>query len=308
MSGITTKIESIVERINELRIKRQAVILVHNYQRGEIQDIGDFVGDSLELSRKAARTEARVILFCGVHFMAETAKILSPGKIVLMPDPNAGCPMANMVTLRELKKKKAEHPGAVVVCYVNSTAEIKAESDICCTSANAEKIIASIPEDKEIIFVPDKSLGDYAARKVGREIILWPGFCPTHHRILREHIIQQKEAHPEAKVIVHPECTRDVIELADAVGSTSQILRFARETEAKEVFVGTENGMLYRLAKENPDKKFYPASPVADCPNMRLNTLEKVFWSLEEMAYEVTVPEDVAARARIAIERMLELS
>jgi len=266
------------------------------------------VGDSLELSRKAARTDAKVILFCGVHFMAETAKILSPQRIVLMPDPNAGCPMANMVTLRELKKKKAEHPGAVVVCYVNSTAEIKAESDICCTSANAEKIIASIPEDREIIFVPDMSLGDYAARKVGRELILWPGFCPIHHRILREHIIQQKEAYPEAKVIVHPECTRDVIELADAVGSTSQILRFACETESKEVIVGTESGMLYRLAKENADKKFYPASPVADCPNMRLNTLEKALWSLEDMVYEVTVPEDVAARARGAIERMLELS
>lgn len=308
MPEITTKIEPIVERINELRIKRQAVILVHNYQRGEIQDIGDFVGDSLELSRKAAGTNAEVILFCGVHFMAETAKILSPEKIVLMPDPNAGCPMANMVTLRQLKKKKAEHPGAVVVCYVNSTAEIKAESDVCCTSANAEKIIASIPEDKQIIFVPDKSLGDYAARKMGRELVLWPGFCPTHHRILRDYIIQQKEAHPEAKVIVHPECTRDVIELADAVGSTSQILRFACETEVKEVIVGTENGMLYRLAKENPDKQFYPASPVADCPNMRLNTLEKVLWSLEDMVYEVTVPEDVGARARGAIERMLELS
>lgn len=308
MPEITTKIEPIVERINELRIKRQAVILVHNYQRGEIQDIGDFVGDSLELSRKAAGTDAEVILFCGVHFMAETAKILSPEKIVLMPDPNAGCPMANMVTLRQLRKKKAEHPGAVVVCYVNSTAEIKAESDVCCTSANAEKIIASIPEDKQIIFVPDKSLGDYAARKMGRELVLWPGFCPTHHRILREYIIQQKEAHPEAKVIVHPECTRDVIELADAVGSTSQILRFACETEAKEVIVGTESGMLYRLAKENPDKQFYPASPVADCPNMRLNTLEKVLWSLEGMVYEVTVPEEVAARARGAIERMLELS
>ncbi|KPJ62981.1 MAG: quinolinate synthetase [Planctomycetes bacterium DG_23] len=308
MSGMTTRTEPVVERINELRTKRQAVILVHNYQRGEIQDIGDLVGDSLELSRKAARTDAKVILFCGVHFMAETAKILSPEKMVLMPDPNAGCPMANMLTLRELKNKKAEHPEALVVCYVNSAAEIKAESDICCTSANADKIVASIPEHKEIIFIPDKSLGDYVARKVGRELILWPGFCPTHHRILREHILQQKKAHPAAKVIVHPECTRDVIGLADAVGSTSQILRFARETAANEVIVGTENGMLYRLAKENPDKKFYPASPVADCPNMRLNTLEKVFWSLEDMVYEITVPEDVAARARGAIERMLELS
>jgi quinolinate synthase len=308
MSEITTSTEPIVERINELRVKRRAVILVHNYQRGEIQDIGDFVGDSLELSRKAAGTDAEVILFCGVHFMAETAKILSPEKIVLMPDLNAGCPMANMVTLRELKQKKAEHPDAVVVCYVNSTAEIKAESDICCTSANADKIIASIPEHKQIIFIPDKSLGDYAGRKVGRELILWPGFCPTHHRILREHIVQQKKMHPEARVIVHPECTRDVIELADAVGSTSQILRFARENEAKEVIVGTENGMLHRLAKENPHKRFYPASAVADCPNMRLNSLEKVLWSLEEMIYEITVPEDVAKQARIAIEKMLELS
>ena len=218
MPEITTKIEPIVERINELRIKRQAVILVHNYQRGEIQDIGDFVGDSLELSRKAAGTDAEVILFCGVHFMAETAKILSPEKIVLMPDPNAGCPMANMVTLRQLRKKKAEHPGAVVVCYVNSTAEIKAESDVCCTSANAEKIIASIPEDKQIIFVPDKSLGDYAARKMGRELVLWPGFCPTHHRILREYIIQQKEAHHEDKVIVHKERKRDMIENKEKEG------------------------------------------------------------------------------------------
>ena len=298
--------KALVERLKQLKRERRAVILVHNYQRGEVQDLGDFVGDSLGLSRQAAETDAPVILFCGVHFMAETAAILCPDKTVLVPDPNAGCPMANMVTPRELGEKKEQHPNALVVCYVNSTAEIKAESDICCTSANAVAVLQSLPEDREILFVPDQSLGDYAAKKSGREVILWPGYCPTHHRILAADIERAKAEHPDVRVVVHPECTSDVIALADHAASTTGILRYCRETDSDEFVIGTEIGILHRLRKENPAKRFYPASPLGDCPNMKLNTLEKMVWSLEDMRYEVTVPEPIASKARRAIERMLE--
>ncbi|MEW6356072.1 MAG: quinolinate synthase NadA [Planctomycetota bacterium] len=300
---------NLVERIQELKRQRSAVILVHNYQRGEIQDIGDFVGDSLGLSQEAARTEADVILFCGVHFMAETAKLINPHKTVLMPDPNAGCPMANMVTVRELVEKKKEHPGAAVICYVNSTAAVKAESDICCTSANAAKIMASIPADREIIFVPDKHLGRWAAEQLGRKnVILWDGYCPTHERIIPEEIEIHKERHPNALVVVHPECMEDTIAVADHVASTSGILKFCRQSDAKEFIIGTEMGILHRLRKENPGKKFYPVTEFADCPNMKLTTLQKLVWSLEDMVFEIDVPADIADKARRAIEKMLELS
>ncbi len=297
--------DPLVEKINRLRRERRAVILAHNYQLGEVQDIADFVGDSLELSQKAAKTDAEVIVFCGVHFMAETASITCPDKRVLLPDLHAGCPMANMIDAEKLRRKKAEHPGAVVVCYVNSTAEVKAESDICCTSANAVKIVASIPKDREILFVPDQYLGDYAAKKAGRKVIPWPGYCPTHARIRPEHILRLREEYPKAKVVVHPECRPEVIALADEVGSTSGIIRYAARPEVQEMIVGTELGIIHRLRKENPGKKFIPITEQAVCPNMKLITLEKVLWSLEEMAPEVKVPEEIRIRAQAAVDRML---
>ncbi len=299
---------TITERIAELKRKRNAVILVHNYQRGEVQDIGDFVGDSLGLSQQAAATNADVIVFCGVHFMAETAKIVSPRKLVLIPDPNAGCPMANMVTVRELREAKKQHPGAVVVTYVNSSAAVKAESDVCCTSANAVKVVASIPKDKEVMFVPDRNLGAYVEDQLGRKLILWDGYCPTHQRILPEFVAKMKREHPGALVVVHPECMRETIELADHVASTTGILKFCRESSAKEFIIGTEVGILHRLRRENPGKTFHEVSALCDCPNMKLVTLEKVLWSLEDMQFEVTVPEEVVAKARLALERMLAIT
>jgi len=297
--------ESLVEKLKRLKAARRAIILAHNYQRPEVQDAADFVGDSLGLSRQAAEAKGEVILFCGVDFMAETAAILCPDKKVLVPDLRAGCPMANMVTTRELRAMKAQHPRALVVCYVNSSAEVKAESDICCTSANAVQVVRSLPADREIIFVPDQSLGDYTAKQTGRALILWPGYCPTHHRILAEDMRRARAEHPDAKAVVHPECTADVIALADRVASTTGILRFCKANTAREFIIGTEIALLHRLRKENPSKRFHPASPLADCPNMKLNTLEKMVWSLEDMVYEVAVPEPIAGRARLAIERML---
>jgi quinolinate synthase len=300
--------ESLIEKLARLKRERRAVVLAHNYQRPEVQDAADYVGDSLGLSRQAARTDAEVILFCGVDFMAETAAILCPGKKVLVPDTHAGCPMANMVTVRELRQWKAERPGAAVVCYVNSSAEVKAESDICCTSANAVKVLESIPKEREILFVPDQSLGDYAARKTGRKALLWQGYCPTHHRILAEGVQRARAEHPGAPVVTHPECTRDVLELSDFVASTTGILDLCRQNPAREFIIGTEMGLLHRLRKENPGKAFHLVTPLSDCPNMKLNTLEKMVWSLEDMVYEVRVEAGVAAKARRAIERMLEIA
>lgn len=302
------KVQTIEEKIAELKEKRRAVILVHNYQRGEVQDIGDFVGDSLGLSQQASKTDADVIIFCGVHFMAETASIICPDKKVVMPDVNAGCPMANMITPRELRRWKEEHPDAVVVCYVNSAAEIKAMSDICCTSSNATKVVDSIPEEREVLFVPDRCLGEYVAEMLGRKMHLWDGYCPTHHRIVADEVIRLKNEHPGCAFVCHPECTRDVRELADHIASTSGIVRFARESSASEILVGTEIGIIHRLKKENPGKIFIPAGRLADCPNMKLTTLEKVLWALEDLEPLVIVPEEIANRARTAIERMLEVS
>ena len=300
--------EELVRKITKLKKERDAIILAHNYQIGEVQDIADYTGDSLGLSLTASETTAKVILFCGVKFMAETAAIICPDKTVLMPDEHAGCPMANMITVRQLKEMKKRYPGAKVVCYVNTTAAIKAECDICCTSANAVEVANSIPKDVPIIFVPDQSLGDYVSKQCGREMILWNGYCPTHHRILAQDIVSMKKKHPEAEVMVHPECTADVIALADQALSTGGMRRHAKETDARELIVGTEIGLLHTLHKDNPDKKFYSASEMADCPNMKLNNLEKVLWSLEDMVYEVRVPEDIRIRAWDAIEKMLKLS
>jgi len=295
----------IIAKINRLRKERRAVILAHNYQIAEVQDIADFVGDSLDLSQKAATTDAAVIVFCGVHFMAETAAILCPDKAVLLPDPDAGCPMANMITAERLRERKKELPGRPVVCYVNSTAEVKAESDVCCTSANGVKVVESVPAP-EILFVPDQYLGNYIATKIkDKKLVLWPGFCPTHLMIQPEDIRRLKSQHPMAKAMVHPECRPEVIALADEVLSTSGMLRFAARSDAKEIIVGTEVGIIHRLQKENPAKVFFPASEQAVCPNMKKITLEKVLWSLEGMSPRVTVPEPVRLRAKEAVDRML---
>ncbi len=295
----------LLERISALKKERNAVILVHNYQLGEVQDIADFVGDSLELSQNAAKTGADVIVFCGVHFMAETASIICPDKVVLLPDITAGCPMANMITAESLRAKKKEHPQAVVVCYINSSAEVKAESDICCTSANAVEVVESL-NAREILFIPDQYLGHYVSARTGKKMILWPGFCPTHVRIKPERIKELRQEYPQAKVVVHPECTPEVIALADEVTSTSGMCRYARRDDVREMVVGTEVGLIHRLRKENPGKKFIPVSEQAVCPNMKLITLEKVLWSLEEMGPEVKVPDGIRLRAIAAVDKMLQ--
>ena len=297
----------LVEKINRLKKERNAVILAHNYQIPEVQDLADYVGDSLGLSVQASKTRADVIVFCGVTFMAETAKILSPARTVLIPDEKAGCPMADMITADQLRDLKAQHPRAKVLCYVNTTAAVKAECDVCCTSGNAEQVVRkAFLSDDEIIFAPDQYLAHYVSTRVGRDFITWKGFCPTHARILPEDILSQKARHPEAKVMVHPECTAGVTGLADEVLSTGGMLRYARETNEQVFIVGTEIGILHRLKKENPDKTFYPASERAVCPNMKLTTLEKVLWSLEEMQHEVTVPPDIMNQARKSLQRMLD--
>ena len=303
---MANKDTDLVEKILNLKKKRNAVILAHNYQPGEVQDIADFVGDSLGLSQNAAKTDAGVIVFCGVHFMAETAAILCPDKTVLLPDINAGCPMADMITAERLKKKKEEFPNATVVCYVNSTAEVKAESDICCTSANALDVVESL-DAQEILFVPDQYLGHYISTQTDKKMILWPGYCPIHVIIRPEHIEQLRQEHPQARVVVHPECRPEVIALADEVLSTGGMCRYARRSEVKEVIVGTEVGIIHRLKKENPGKNFFPVSDKAICPNMKLITLEKVLWSLEDMTPEVKVPEEIRLKAKEAVDRMLEI-
>ncbi|OGV69374.1 MAG: quinolinate synthase [Lentisphaerae bacterium RIFOXYB12_FULL_65_16] len=297
----------IAARIAELKERRHAVILAHNYQLPEVQDIADFSGDSLELSRKATTVDADVIVFCGVHFMAETAAILNPGRIVLIPDPLAGCPMADMITAEELRRKKQEHPNALVVCYVNSTAEVKAECDICCTSGNAIQVVASLPADRDILFVPDRYLGEHVSRLTGREMILWHGYCPTHAQIVPDDIARRRTEHPQAVVLVHPECTGPVRAAADEILSTGGMCRFARESTATEFIIGTETGILHRLQKDNPAKRFYPVKTSAVCPNMKKINLEKVLWALQEMRHEVRVPEPVRERARASIERMLQV-
>jgi len=294
------------EKIISLKTRKNAIILAHNYQLGEIQDIADFVGDSLELSQKAAKTDADVIVFCGVYFMAETASILSPDKIVLLPDIHAGCPMADMITAEGLRKRKSELPGAIVVCYINSSAEVKVESDVCCTSANAVKVVESLGAG-EILFVPDQYLGHYISTKINKKMILWPGFCPAHIRIQPQYITNLRQEYPQAKVVVHPECRPEVIALADEVLSTGGLCRYADRSEVKEIIVGTEIGIIHRLRKENPGKKFIPASEQAICPRMKLITLESVLWSLQEMTPEVKVPEEIRLKAKVAVDKMLEI-
>jgi quinolinate synthase len=292
--------------LRSLAAERDAVILAHNYQRPEVQDAADFVGDSLELARKAAATPQSVILFCGVHFMAETAHILSPQKTVLMPDPRAGCPMANMVTAEGLRALKAQHPDAVVVAYVNTTAAVKAETDVCCTSSNAVEIVQRFAKDQQIIFVPDKNLGDWVERQTGRKMILWDGFCHVHAGITVADIAARKAEYPEAKVMAHPECPRAIVDMADVVTSTSGMLRYPGDDPARTFIVATETGLLHRLDKIYPDRRFVAASLNSVCPNMKLTTLDSAITALDEGLNEITVPPRIRERAAQAVARMIE--
>jgi len=296
----------LIADIQRLRTQRRAVILAHNYQRPEVQDIADFTGDSLGLSREAARTDAEVIVFCGVHFMAQTAKLLSPDKTVLLPELEAGCPMADMITPGQLRKFKAQHPGAPVVAYVNTTAEVKAESDICCTSANAVEVVRALDVPK-VLFIPDKNLGRWVQQHVPeKQVICYPGFCPTHQYITAEDIHQARREHPSAKVLAHPECAEEVLALADVVRSTSGMIRYARESQDTEFIVATELGILHPLTKDNPGKRFWPLFS-ALCPNMKLTTLESVRRSLERNEHAIEIAPDIAARARATVERMVQI-
>jgi quinolinate synthase len=297
-------------RIRELAREKRAIILAHVYTLPAVQDVADYVGDSLGLSRKAAeKNEDRgIIVFCGVHFMAETAAILSPDKKVLVPDPEAGCPMASMVSAEDVRGLRAEHPNAEVACYVNSTVEVKAESDVCVTSSNAVKIVRGL-KSNEVIFVPDRSLGSYVQTQVpDKKLILWPGYCPTHHRMIAAFVQEARAVHPEALVMAHPENTRDILEVADYIGSTGQMQSFAASSKAVEFIVASENGLLYRLGKDNPGKRFYPVTGLAVCPNMKKTTLRKILDVLEREDNIVRVEEAVRTRALAAIDRMLAMS
>jgi quinolinate synthase len=298
----------LVEKIRALKAERDAIILAHNYQPPEIQDVADRLGDSLDLSRFAAEAKEKTIVFCGVHFMAETAAILAPDKTVLLPDPTAGCPMADMMCADDLAALKKKHPGSVVVTYVNSTAEVKAETDICCTSANATRVVRSVPEGKPVIFGPDKYLGGWVAAQTGRKLILWQGYCPTHQKIHPEHIEEQRRLHPGAVVMVHPEVNPAVASLADVVLGTGGMIAYVEKSPVREFVVGTETGMVYRLRKKFPDREFFPATKHALCPNMKKITLEKVAQSLESPGPGIAVEPGIAERARRAIRAMLDVS
>ena len=300
--------DELKKKILELKKKRNAVIIVHNYQRDEIQDIADITGDSLALSQAAIRTDAKVIVFCGVHFMAESAAILNPNKTVLLPVTEAGCPMADMIAAEKLKVKKQQHPDAAVVCYVNSSAKVKAESDYCCTSSNALEVVKAI-SNRKIIFVPDKNLALYVQSQLPeKEIIPWQGFCPTHIRVQEEDIKEAKELHPSAEVIAHPECNPEVLALADHICSTAGMFKYCKSANTKEFIIATEMGMLYRLRKENPGKQFYSASEHLICPSMKLTTLGWVAHSLETVTNVITVPEEVRVKAIKALKKMLEIT
>lgn len=299
--------EKLLKKIEQLKEQRHAVILAHNYQPGEIQDLADFTGDSLGLSIKASQTDAETIVFCGVLFMAETAAILSPAKTVLLPEKTAGCPMADMITAEQLRQLKQKHPNALVVCYVNSSAEVKAESDYCCTSANAVEVVNSLPEDKRTIFVPDQHLGRFVADRTGRDLILWPGYCTTHVVITADDIKAAKAKYPDAIVMAHPECNEPVKALSDELLSTSQMLKLAAKGTVKRFIVATETGIIHSLKKQSPDIEFIPATNRAICPNMKKITLDKVIASLEEMRHKITVPEAISTRAKKALDRMVEI-
>lgn len=300
--------QNLVNEIIRLKKERDAIILAHNYQVSEVQEIADIVGDSFALSKLAADTKHKVIVFCGVHFMAESAKILSPQKTVLLPALDAGCPMAEMVTAERLREMKQKYPEAAVVCYVNTSAEVKAEADICCTSSNAVKVVRSV-KNKQIIFAPDQNLGSYIAKKVPeKEMILWKGFCLTHRRVRVDEVKKIKELYPNAKLLVHPECEPEVQELADFLGSTSEIMKYAKEITDKDIVIGTEEGVLYSMKKENPDKNFYLLSPGLVCTNMKKTRLQDVHDALLHMQYEINIDEEIRVKALKSLEEMLKIS
>lgn len=299
---------NLIEEIKQLKAERNAVILAHNYVRPELQEIADFTGDSLELSIKAKNVKAETIVFCGVRFMAETAKLLSPDSVVLLPNPDAGCPMADMAAADAVAAYRAAHPEAFLVAYVNTTADVKAHVDLCCTSGNAEKIIAELPENQEILFLPDRNLGGNINRKLDRKMDLWPGCCPTHDHVTPEMIAEARAAHPGAKVLVHPECAPEVVAAADEALSTGGILKFVRESSDKAFIIGTESGILHRLRKENPGKEFYPLQPEMICPDMKKITLENVRDCLKNMAPRIELPEEILREAVKPIEAMIARS
>ncbi|WP_269671015.1 quinolinate synthase NadA [Paenibacillus sp. 481] len=294
------------ERLMQLKKERNAIILAHYYQRDEIQEVADFRGDSFLLAQKAAETDAEVIVFCGVHFMGESAKILAPNKTVLIPDERAGCPMADMVSVEGLRKLKAQHPNAKVVTYINSSADVKAETDICCTSANAVKVIESLDAD-EIIWVPDKNLGHYVQQKTGKPLIIWEGYCNTHDMLTVKDVHEMKAKYPDAQFVVHPECRPEVVAIGDFVGSTTAILEYCKKSDCKQFIVGTEDGTGYQLRLDSPDKEFHFATRFLVCPNMKVNNLKKLVKCLETMQPQIYVPSQVAERARLSLERMLQV-
>ena len=309
----------IIAEINRLRKEKNAVILAHNYQIPDVQDIADFVGDSLGLSQEAEKTDADIIVFCGVHFMAETASIISPNKKVLIPDLGAGCSLSDTITADQLRDWKKQHPGAVVVSYVNTTAEVKSESDYCCTSSNAVDVVNSIPEEKEILFLPDMFLGAFVARETGRDINVWPGECHVHADIKGEDIKRTNDEHPDAELVIHPECGCSTSTLYQCsigtfagkpvqVLSTGGMLKHAESSKSKEFIIATETGILHTLKKHNPEKQFYAANENAVCKFMKMINLENVLQSLKHEQFEVKVPELIAGKAKNAIDRMLEIS
>ena len=302
--------EQLKQKVLEMKKARRAVILAHNYQEGPIQDVADFVGDSLKLAQFARTVEEPVILFCGVHFMAESAAMICPDKQVIVPDLAAGCSLADMIVPGQIRAWKRDHPGGVVVGYINTAAAVKAECDYCCTSANGEQILSAIPADKEILFVPDFYLGTYLKRKTGRNLQLWKGYCPAHTVILPEEIEKTQEAHQEAEFIMHPECgcLTKQMDLADKILSTDGMMRYVKESPAESFIVATENGILHRMRKENPEKTFYPASEHASCHHMQRNTLEKVLRSLVTLDHRVTVEPQIARKALVPLRRMLEIT
>lgn len=299
--------DELKKEIRALKEKHNAVIVAHNYQVDDVQDIADVVGDSFALSKYCAGVDVKTIVFCGVHFMAESAKILSPQKTVLLPEIDAGCPMADMVTVDKLIEAKKQNPDAKVVCYINSSAEVKAESDVCCTSSNAVEIVSKLDADK-ILFVPDQNLGRYVSGIVkNKKIILWDGYCITHHRISKQEAEKALAAHPDALLLVHPECKAEVLDLAHFVGSTKQIIDYAKMSDCKKFLIGTEMGVLHSLKKYNPDKQFYSLSNALICPNMKKTSLESVYRALKDMRYNITLDEDIRLRAKKALDRMLEV-
>ena len=302
-----SRMEKLGEQILALKRERNALILAHNYQKGEVQDIADMHGDSLALSRKASGTGADVIVFCGVHFMAESAAILSPGKTVLLPAADAGCPMADMITAEQLRAWKKEHPGLPVVSYVNTSAAVKSESDICCTSSNAVEAVNSLPENK-ILFCPDRNLGHYVQERTGKELVIWPGYCATHARLREDEVLKAKSEHPRALFVAHPECEPEVLEHADHITSTSGMFAYVRESDAAEFIIGTEMGILHGLKKENPGKTFILPSPSLICVNMKRTTLPKVLRSLQENVHVITVPEEIREKAQRALKRMIGIA